>query len=231
MSKYDEQLDQATRDRLAKLGSMPVDLSRLEQQMADALPPKTEPIPSPHRLYRTGWLRVAAVLALMIGIAGASYYAFFGVGPQTAVAQTMTVAELHESLLNDPQEAYLAYSIDQAQALIDAQLAGKQSLPIVDGTQVESCCLVEGEFPLRAALVIKQPNGTATIIIAQGEDFAQPMHPIEHPSGIELQGHDHAGMPMVMRNKDDLWMCVMGEADTETLADVAAAIKFEELRE
>lgn len=226
MSEYDEQLDQATRDRLAKLGTMPVDLSRLEQQMMDALPPQTEPRLSTHYLHRTGWLRVAAVIALMIGIAGASYYAFFGVGPQAAVAQTMTVAELHESLLNDPQEAYLANSIDQAQSLIDAQLSGKQSLPIVDGTRVESCCLVEGEFPLRAALVVKQPNGTATIIIAQGEDFAQPMHPIDHPSGIELQGHDHAGMPMVMRNKGDLWMCVMGEVDDAELADVAAGLKF-----
>lgn len=231
MTDHNDKLDQATQDRLAKLASMPVDLSRLEQKMADQLPSRQQHNTQPHINPMQGWLRVAAIIALMVGVAGASYYAFFGVGPQAAVAQTMTVAELHESLLNDPQEAYLAHTIGDAQALIDAQLAGKQSLPIVDGTHVESCCLVEGEFPLRAALVIKQPAGIATIIIAQGEDFAQPMHPIDHPSGIELQGHDHAGMPMVMRNNGDLWMCVMGETDAETLADVAAAIKFEDLWE
>ncbi|MGB1125843.1 MAG: hypothetical protein ACPG4Q_11610 [Phycisphaeraceae bacterium] len=231
MSEHDKQLDQATRDRLAKLESTPVDLSRLEQKMADEIPRPQPARQQPRRAATQGWMRLAAAILLMIGIAGASYYAFFGVGPQTAIAETMTVAELHDHLLNDPQEAYLANTIDQAQSLIDAQLFGKQSLPIIDGTHVESCCLVEGEFPLRAALVLKQPGGIATIIIAQGEDFAQPMHPIDHPSGIELQGHDHAGMPMVMRNNGDLWMCVMGEIDADTLADVAAAIKFGELRE
>lgn len=223
MTEHQDQLDQATRDRLAKLASMPVDMSRLQKKMADALPPEPESKPRALQASSGGWYRIAAIFVL---IAGASYFAIFGFAPQVAVARTMTVAELHDSLLNDPQEAYLAHSIDQAQALIDAQFTGKLSLPIVDGTQVESCCLVEGDFPLRVALVIKQPSGIATIIIAQGEDFAQPMHLLEHPSGIELHGHDHAGMPMVMRNKGDLWMCVMGETDVKTLADVAAAIKF-----
>ena len=226
MSTHDDKLDKATADRLGKLASMPVDMSGLEQNLAGALPPKPSTKlatrPSPY----AGWLRVAAVLALMVGIAGASYYAFFGVAPQTAVAQTMTVAELHEHLLADPQSAYITTTTNQAQRLIDAQLAGDQPLPIIQGTRVESCCLVEGEFPLRAALVIKQPAGNATLIIAQGEDFAMQMHPIDHPSGLQLQGHDHAGMPMVMRNVGDLWMCVMGDLDESELADIAAKVNF-----
>lgn len=226
MTDYNDKLDQATQDRLSKLASMPVDLSRLEQKMADQLPARQQHNSPRHINPMQGWLRVAAIIAVMVGVAGASYYAFFGVGPQSAIAQTMTVAELHDHLLNDPQEAYLAKSVEEAQALIDAQLAGKQPLPIVDGTHIESCCLVEGEFPLRAALVVTQPAGNVTIIIAQGEDFAQPMHPIDHPSGLQLQGHDHAGMPMVMRNVGDLWMCVMGDLEQSELADIAAAINL-----
>lgn len=226
MTDHNDKLDQATQDRLAKLASMPVDLSRLEQKMADQLPARQQPQTPPHINPMQGWLRVAAIIALMVGIAGASYYAFFGAGPQTAVAQTMTVAELHDHLLNDPQEAYLAKSVEEAQALIDAQLAGKQPLPTVDGTHIESCCLVEGEFPLRAALVVMQPAGNVTIIIAQGEDFAMQMQPIEHPSGVQLYGHDHAGMPMVMRNVGDQWMCVMGDLEQTELADIAAATNF-----
>lgn len=226
MTDHNDKLDQATQDRLAKLASMPVDLSRLEQKMADQLPARQQHNTQPHTNPMQGWLRVAAIIALMVGVAGASYYAFFGVGPQTAIAQTMTVAELHDHLLNDPQEAYLAKSVEEAQALIDAQLGGKQPLPIVDGTHIESCCLVEGEFPLRAALVVTQASGNITIIIAQGKDFAQPMHPIDHPSGLQLQGHDHAGMPMVMRNVGDQWMCVMGNAEQKELADIAVSLVF-----
>lgn len=221
-----EQLDEATRQRLSKLASIPVDMSRLEGKMADALPQRPEPAPIERPNVIAGWLRVAAVLAVFAGLAGASYFAFFGVSPQSAVAQTMTVAELHEHLLNDPEKTYRATTIEQAQQLIDAQLAGDQPLPIVEGTRVESCCLVEGKFPLRAALVIDQPTCAVTIIIAQGEGFAMQMQPIEHPSGVQLQGHEHAGMPMVMRNVDDLWMCVMGEVEQVELADIAAAIDF-----
>ena len=224
MSDQNEQLDQATRDRLAKLESTPVDLSRLEKKLADEIPrpqPATQPS---HRAPSHGWMRLAAAIVLMAGIAGASYFAIFGVGPQNAIAETMTVVELHNHLLDDPQEVYLANSIDQAQSLVDAQLAGEQPLPIIEGTRVESCCLVEGKFPLRAALVIKQPGGNATIIIAEGKDFAHKMSPIDHPSGVELQGHQHAGMPMVMRNVGDLWMCVMGDVDQVLLANIAAEL-------
>lgn len=220
------QLDQATTDRLKQLSTMPVDMSCLEQQVSEALPVKADPKHDARLKPYTGWLRVAAVLALMAGIAGASYYAFFGVSPQPAFAETMTVAELHQHLLAEPQSEYVVTTTDQAQALINAQLTNKRPLPIVENTRVESCCLVEGEFPLRAALVIKHQSGMATIVIAQGKDFAYPMQPIDHPSGVILQGHDHAGMPMVMRNEDDLWMCVMGDLDQADLADIAAEVDF-----
>lgn len=226
MTDHNEQLDQATRDRLGKLASMPVDLSRLETKLARQLPPPKQAGVARARPIR-GWLRLAAMVALFAGVAAVSYVALFGVGPQTAVAQTMTVAELHEHLLSDRQQDYLAPSTDAAQHLIDAQLSGERPLPILDGTRVQSCCLVEGNFPLRAALVIEQPAGAITIIIAQGDNFAYSMNPIDHPSGVNLQTHEHAGIPMVMRNKGDLWMCVMGDVnDKATLAEIAASLEF-----
>lgn len=227
MTEHQDQLDRATQDRLAQLASMPVDVSRLEKKMAQAMPPKPESKPVPRGTRAIGWYRVAAVFVLFAGVAAASYYALFGVAPQDAVARTMTVAELHEQLVNAPPAAYLAHSTGQAQSLINAQLAGELRPPMVGGTRVESCCLVEGDFPLRAALVIKRPDATATIIIAQGDDFAHPMNPIEHPSGVQLQGHTHAGLPMVMRNEGGLWMCVMGQAENKVLADIAASLTLE----
>lgn len=230
MKDRQEQLDRATSQRLAKLSSMPVDLSRLEDRVAGALGPAS-PKAKPDLSMRsarlsTGWLRVAAAILLFAGVGTAGYFAFFHVAPSTAVAQTMTIAELHKHLLDDPQATYRASSIDQAQAILDAQLSGTLALPIVDGTQVESCCLVEGQFPLRAALVVDHPGGPITIVIAQGEGFAHPMAPIEHPSGVPLQGHEHAGMPMVMRSSGELWMCVMGESGYDNLADISAGIEL-----
>lgn len=233
MKDRQEQLDRATSQRLGKLSSMPVDLSRLEDRMAGALGPanpKATPDLSMRSARRsTGWLRVAAAILLFAGVGTAGYFAFFHVAPSTAVAQTMTIAELHQHLLDDPQATYRAVDVDQAQEIIDAQLSGTLALPIVDGTQVESCCLVDGQFPLRAALVVDHPEGSITIVIAQGEDFAHPMTPIEHPSGVPLQGHEHAGMPMVMRNSGDLWMCVMGNTEVQALSDTAAGLTFRNL--
>jgi len=226
MNNQNEQLDEATRNRLSKLADMPVDMARLKQKMAGTLPVRPAPMQRAHAPRPTGWLRVAAVLALFIGIAGASYFALFGVAPQTAVAQTMTVAQLHQYLIADQQSTYHAATLTQAQQLINQQLAGEQPLPTVEGTYVESCCLVDGDFPLRAAIVLDQPTGPITIIIAQGEGFAHPTQSIDSPASVKLQGHDHAGVPMVMRNVGDLWMCVMGEVDQSTLADIAAAISL-----
>jgi hypothetical protein len=233
MNREQEQLDRDTRQRLGKLASMPVDLSRLERRMADALgppesqQPKTRHNPARHR--SAEWLRVAAAVLLFAGIGAGAYFAFFQVDPSSAVAQTMTVAELHQHLVDDPQATYRANSVEQAQKILDDQLLGHLALPIVDGTQVESCCLVEGQFPLRAALVVDHPNGHITIVVAQGRGFAHPMAPIEHRSGVPLSGHEHAGMPMVMRNSGDLWMCVMGDVEVQALSDVAAGMTFREL--
>jgi len=218
-------LDTATRDRLNRLGSMPVDLAGLEAKLADNLPGKAAPRPAViHRIRASGWLRVAAVLAVMLGVASAAYVGFFGITPQTATAQTLTVSELHHYLIGHPDAAYRARNASEAQRGITAQLAGQQSVPVLRGARVESCCLVEGDFPLRAALVVDRPEGMVTIIIAQGKDFAHQMNPIAHPSGVSLQGHEHAGMPMVMRNNGDLWMCVMGRVDQAVLADLAAGL-------
>lgn len=229
MNERYNQLDQATSQRLGKLASMPVDVSRLERRMAEAMhpaesqQPQSLPLSARHR--STGWLRVAAAVLLFAGIGAGAYFAFFQVDPPTAFAQTMTVAELHQHLLDDPQAKYRAATVEQAQEIIDAQLSATLALPIVDGTRVESCCLVDGQFPLRAALVVDHPGGLITIVVAQGKDFAHPMTPIDHPSGVPLQGHEHAGMPMVMRNSGDLWMCVMGDVEVQALADVAAGIE------
>ncbi len=226
MTEHQEQLDQAMRDRLAKLASMPVDMSRLARLMSDALPPKPASKPLVPSTRSSGWFRIAAMFVLMAGIAGASYLAIFGVAPQSALANAMTVQELHAYLLEYPDSTYRTQTIAQAQVTIDAQLAGDMPLPIVDGTNVESCCLVQGDFPLRAALIVERPAGRITIIIAQGKDFAQPFEPIQHPSQAQLYSHRHTGTPMVMRNVGDLWMCVMGETDIEVLAEIAASLSF-----
>lgn len=230
MNDPHEQLDQATSQRLGKLSSMPVDLTRLEGQLAKTIGPATPQAgagPEVRPTHRsTGWLRVAAAVLLFAGIGAVGYLAFFQVDPPSAHAQTMTIAQLHQRLLDDPHATYRASSVEEAQAILDAQLSGTLALPIVDGTQVESCCLVDGQFPLRAALVVDHPGGPITIVVAQGEGFAHPMAPIAHPSGVPLQGHEHAGMPMVMRNAGDLWMCVMGDPGNTHLADIAAGCDF-----
>jgi len=224
MAEHQKQLDQATQGRLAKLATMPVDMSRLEKKMADALPPRSAPKPLAHPARSGGWQRIAAMFVLMAGIAGASYFAIFGVAPQGAYA--MTVDQLHTYLLEHPDSAYRAQTLQQAQVLLDAQLDGSKPLPTVDGTNVASCCLVQGDFPLRAALLIERPTGSVTVIVAQGKDFAHPTEAIQHASGVELQSHSHTDTPMVMRNVDDLWVCVMGDVDESDLADVASSIRF-----
>lgn len=227
MTEHQNQLDQAIRDRLAKLASTPMDMSRLAKKMADALPPKQESKPLVHPARSGGWRRVAAMFVLMAGIAGSSYFAIFGVTPQPAFANAMTVQELHTYLLTHPDSAYRAQTTAQAQEIIDAQLADDMPLPIVDGTNVASCCLVQGDFPLRAALMIERPADKITILIAQGKDFAHPTEPIPHPSGAQLHRHRHTGTLMVMRNIGDLWMCVMGEVNESQLADIAAVLVFD----
>ena len=228
MNEKQEQLEHATQHRLGKLAAMSVDLSRLEKRLAHAIDPEGESPaaanPYPVARGKTGWLRVAAVVALFVGVSAAAYFAFFQVAPSTAVAQTMTISQLHRHLMDDPQSTYRARTVARAQDIIDTQLSGQLALPILDGTQVESCCLVEGNFPLRAALVIDHPDGAVTITIAQGEGFAHPMHTIDHPSGVPMQGHEYQGLPMVMRNVGDLWMCVMGEPGGDHLSDIAASI-------
>jgi len=79
MSDHQEQLDRATRDRLGKLRSMPVDLSRLEQKLANQLPPSQQVTMAKVSPMRS-WLRLAAMVALFVGVVAASYVAFFGVG-------------------------------------------------------------------------------------------------------------------------------------------------------
>ena len=41
-----------------------------------------------------------------------------------------------------------------------------------------------------------------------------------------FHGHEKSGIPMMMANRGDRWLCVMGDLDYQQLADIAAKIDF-----
>jgi len=79
---------------------------------------------------------------------------------------------------------------------------------------------------LVAAALMDCQGQPVTLVVARGRDFAHPMGRAITIDSRTFTTHELNGVPMVMGNEADLWLCVMGDGPADDLAQVAAGIRL-----
>ncbi|MEQ9453760.1 MAG: hypothetical protein RLN76_04100 [Phycisphaeraceae bacterium] len=230
---FDERLDRATADRLERLGQRPIDTARLEQRLAAALRDEAQAErgnvlvgTSSSRMRITGWLRpaasLAAVFALVVGLA-----ITLNTSTPRASAAVLKLSTLHHELVAGRLDITPATTIEQANRRIAEQRASAPALPGgFEGVRVQSCCLVDVQGRLAAVAVLQDGEVLITLVVAQAPDFAHEMGVRIDIDGRRFFGHELDGVRMMMANRGDRWLCVMGDRSYERLARLAADAEF-----
>ncbi len=227
------ELDAATRQRLARLASVPVDVAALAARIDQAL----EQVDDDGR--RSGWRwrpRRLAAVAAAIAMAGSLVLVLLTAMERTtgpAIAESIELSQLHAQLVEGRVTTAPAATIEQANTLIARQsgegaprLPGLGSLSGQGDLTVQSCCLASVRGKLVAAVLLDMEDRPVTLIVAQSADFTHPMGQSLTVAGRELFAHRLGELEMVMTRHGDRWLCVMGQVERARLADMAASVRF-----
>lgn len=218
---HEQRLDQATRMRLTKLGSLPVDTSRLEQRLrASAVPGKQ----SAKTAFR-GWRGVIGAVAAVVAFAALILLPMLG-DSSSAVASPVQLGRLHEDIVSGRLNLQAATSIEEANRLIHQQSQDAPDLPGLEGVRVQSCCLTDVQGRLVAVAVLNDVAPIVTLVVAEAPGFAHEMGTMIRIGERSFWGHQVDGIRMVMSNTDDRWLCVMGDRTYEELARIAAEARY-----
>lgn len=216
-----QRLEQATRRRLAKLGSLPVDTRRLEQKLRAG---GVSRVGSSHRFFR-GWRKAVAATAAAAAVALMVLLPLiFGPGP--VQASVIELGRLHMDIVAGRLNVQPVTTIEEANRLIHEQRRDAPSLPGMAGARIQSCCLTDVRGRLVAVAVLNGEASKVTLVVAEAPGFAHEMGTAVKVGDRTFWGHEVGGVRMVMFNTDDRWLCVMGDRTYEDLAKIAAATRF-----
>ncbi|MGA2440566.1 MAG: hypothetical protein ABSH08_06385 [Tepidisphaeraceae bacterium] len=218
----DEGLERATAARLAKLRSRPVDTSRLER-MIEAQIPRTHAQPA-IRLWK--WLRPSRAIAaslLIFAMIGAVLIATWG-GP--AMASPAEMARLHDDIVSGRTAVTRVDTIAAANKMLAAQWGASPQIPNIPAEYTMACCMRSVKNKKVACVLLEDNGGPVTMTVAKASDMRSPTSPTVIRGGVTYHVQAVGRLNMVMTERNDRWICLIGQVSSDRLMDLAGQLQF-----
>ena len=215
------ELDQATARRLARLRAMPVDLSGLEGRLLAQIPR-----PPAAGGMRIGWrrpLRAVAAVVLLGGLAAMLLLATSG-GP--ALASPSQMAQLHNDMVTGKTPAMQVDSTEAANQMLNAQWSQSPAIPKLPADHVMTCCMRSIKDKRVACVLLRNEGVPVTMTVANASDMKLPTSPTVVHDGVTYHVQASGNLNMVMTERHDRWICLIGESPADRLMEIAAKLQF-----
>ena len=212
MTQHDESdaVQRAISTRLARLNTIPVDTSRLDQLLRDQIS-----MPRKHRPFLVfGWLAGAGAVACAALIIAAAL--LFTGPPRLSAAE---LAGVYQNLAVQP-----GVMLTGAQANSPVQMAPGMVCMLKSG-QIASCCRqTVGKYRL-ACVAVKSPSRASVVMVAGNAGKVncpqgQAVTIAGHSYSLVVSGH----INMLMRRVGKRWYCAMGSEKPGSLAQYLGQI-------
>ena len=217
-----DRLDAALAKRLAQLAGTPVDTTRLQRRLREAM--RNEGAPRAALPLRRWWRPLSSVAAALVAVGVIGWLLVAGSSP--AVAAPNELFRLHQGLVDGEVHAELVSGVDEANRQIAAQWAQAPRIPRPNRGSIKSCCLHRVQDVRVACVLMEYAGQPVTLVVAPGKQLCSAKGLTITRAGRQFIAHKQDGLQMVMTHHDDRWLCVMGELPTEQLVDLAEGIVF-----
>lgn len=217
-----ERWEQAVSDRLSKLRTMPVDMSRLEQAVRAQ-------VPRPVVEQRAAWLRLRplrAVAASFLVLATLVAVLLLGTLGGPVQASPAHMAKLHEELVSGKLPSVQVDSIEAANKVLAEQWPQSPQLPEVPQEHVMACCMKSVKDKKLACLLMKREGVPVTMTVADAADVRPPDAPKVNRGGVDYYLQSSGKLNMVMAVRQGHWLCLIGELPSERLIEFADQLRF-----
>ena len=214
-----DELDQVIAVRLAKLRSMPMDLSRLRAAVGRDIPK-----PQVAQVRRTmAWishpLRVAAAFLVVSGLIAAI---IFSASPSIALASPQVLAAVHQSMAAMPT----VDTMDAATAALRTRWPGSE-MQADDDHATMACCVHKIGRKNAACVAMKIDNAAVTMAVAKASEVKiEPSTPFVVRDGVTYRVQSSGDLNMVMTQRQDVWLCVMGKLPIDRLISLTSEMKL-----
>ena len=220
-------LDRATVARLAKLRTMPVELSRLEAAVASQIPPPGRAEAAERTRWRQ-WMRPMRAIAAGIALLGVLTIALMAWPSGAVMASPPHMARLHAMLVAGELPVTQVESVEHANSVLASQAPGTlPKIPALPPEHVMACCLNEMDNRVIACLLLKRDGKPVSMMVADDGDVRSPRgsQRIRH-GGAVYHVQSAGAINMVMTARHGRWVCLMGELSTDALMELAGGLEF-----
>lgn len=218
------ELEQAVRNRLAKLSAVPVDTSRLKARMRSMM---AEASAADSRRWR--WpmtLRPAVSMAAGILIAATLGVVLATLGNSPAVAAPSHLAQLHAEAVGGDSMATAVATVEEVNRVLSGQWSDLPSIPVVDTATLHACCIHDFMDDRVVCLVLRDGHAPLTMVVGHARSFRPTRGRQVDVHGRTFYIHEVDGLMMAMTQQDSRFVCLMGEVTEERLLSIVGELRF-----
>jgi hypothetical protein len=169
-------------------------------------------------------LRAAAASLLVAGLVIVGVLVFPS-GP--VVASPDRLADIHNDLVaGGGHGRQVVDSIDAANARLAAQNPGAPAVPGVSDDHVMACCVHTVGRKKMSCVSLVTDGVPVSLAVADAADVRLPASETVTADGATYHVQSAQGVNMVMTQRNDRWVCVMGKLPTTRLMEIAKGLRF-----
>lgn len=227
--------DLAVSRRLKQLSTLPVDTSSLDRAILLAIPkPASGGDRSVSVPWRSRWLTgsrgIAAAAASISVVAVVALVMALSARP--VLAEPASMADLHRDLISGRLPMTRVSSIAQANSILSQSWPDGPEVPTLPALPADhdmACCLKDVKGRRVICVVMDDQGIPISIVIAPKTNVRVPTQGSTTPGSSPTSRamvHTKGSLSMVMKERDGLFVCVMGEAPPERLQAIADSMQF-----
>jgi hypothetical protein len=224
-----ERLDEAVSARLARLRSMPVDLSALRAAVEAQVGAAPRGRGQGRRMV-LGWLnptRAAAASLLILGMVVVLVIASSS-GP--VLASPDRLAQIHRDVVSGGAHGMRPVtSIDAANAALASENPGGPAVPGVAGVaddHVMACCVHTVGRKKMSCVSLMTDGVPVSLAVADAADIRLPASETVTVEGVTYHVQSAQDVNMAMTERNGRWVCLMGKLPTGRLIEIAKGLRF-----
>lgn len=213
-------LDAATARRLRQLDALPVDTSALDRALQ-------RQISRPGVGWWQGHARLvrAAAASVLVGLVLAGVLLMSTLSGSVQ-AEAVQMARVHHDLVNGVIPVTQVDSIESANRVLLAESPQAPALPNIPMEQQMACCMKEVQDKKMACLLMKSQDIPITMVVAKAKDMKPPQGGNIVRDGAHYYIQSVENLNMVTTQRQDRWVCLMGQVPVEQLVELARRLQF-----
>ncbi len=219
--RHDELLDEATRSRLAKLRSRPVDTSRLQRRLAAMI----DPAP-PQRRATFGlqpWTAWAGLAAAVIVFAAVSMWPIGSHG--RVEASTVQMLQLHNDIVSGRLPVAPTDNVGLLRQVIWSRHEGPQGIGRLPEEVSRSCCFRDVSGRSVVGLLWDAQGHRISIAVGNGHRMgSHEMADTVQRGEFTFTVHHRDGVNMAMTTVNGRLLCFMSDLPGDRLIDLALQV-------